>query len=142
MIDGMQVLGVLLISPGSDPHLDQQLDLHAARDQAMIIHPQGSAASHTTKDRYESIILVTERVRVLHFSRENELFSVDKFGTEEKFQGLFQNCSHCLIGQKNLCGIFFSISKATHFPCVLQPGGAHRHSGFIRPTTLMYPPSC
>lgn len=32
MIDGMQVLGVLLISPGSDPHLDQQLDLHAARD--------------------------------------------------------------------------------------------------------------
>lgn len=63
--------------------------MHETRDYAMIIHPQGSAASHTTKDRYESIILVTDRIRDLHFSRENELFSVDKFGTEEKFLGLF-----------------------------------------------------
>lgn len=122
MIDCMQVLGMLLISPGSDPHLDPQLDLHAARDQAMIIHPQGSAASHTTKDRYESIILVTDRIRVLHFSRENELFSVDKFGTEEKFQGLFQNCSHCLIGQKNLCGIFFPFLKLHISPVCYKLG--------------------
>lgn len=89
MTDCVQVWRVLLISPGSDPHLDPRRDLHAAREYAMIIHRQGSAASHTTKDRYENIILVTDRIRVLHFPRENELFSVDKFGTEEKFQGLF-----------------------------------------------------